>query len=118
MSTHPTAYEVDSATLFPQPDTHEWEGEQDGVIGYDGAGKPIKKKYRFCRLRSNHPLAYHSWSVWDDGSTHTVTLPAPGDRPDTWTDYTTCYIVVSHGAVREAEAIDGVEMMITGAEAY
>lgn len=112
------AYEIDSVILYPQPDSHEWEETESGVIGYDGAGQPIKKKYRWCRLRSGRALAVHHWTQWDDGSTHTVSLPAPGDRPDVWTSYTTCYITVSHGEVGEAEAISGIEMLIQGAAAF
>ena len=112
-----TAYEIDSVTIFPQPDEHEWEPEKDGVLGFDGNGNPIKKKFRQCILRSRRALAYQAWSQFDDGSSHTLTLPQPNTL-NNWASYTTCYVGVTHGVVRNGAAFDGIEIVITGAEAY
>jgi len=112
-----TAYEIDSITLFPQPDEHEWEPEKDGVLGFDGDGAPIIKKFRQCILRSRKALAYQAWSQFSGTSSHGVTLPQP-NTTDKWASYTTCYVIVTHGSVRNGAAFDGIEMVITGAEAY
>ena len=112
-----TAYEIDGSALFPQPTSHQWESENEGVIGYDGVGKPIKRKYRKCTLRCDRSLGYAEWAVYDDAATHTVTLPAP-DTANDWTDYTGCYVVVSHGRVEAGLAIGGFEMVVSHAEAY
>ncbi len=105
-----TAYEIDGSPLYPQPDSHEWDN--NSPIGYDGDGAPILRKYRTVTLRSTKLLAYQMWLAWQDGSSHTVTLPAPG-KMDAWTDYTTVYIEVRQGRVVGAAGMQGVEMILT-----
>ncbi len=112
------AYEIDDALLMPQPDLHAWEPEIETVDGYDGDGAPIKRKFRTCVLTTQRPITLGecNWFGFDDGSTHTATLPAPNTTAD-WTAYTTVYCIVSHGGIERALATDKIEMQIRMAQA-
>lgn len=103
-------FEIDDIVLVPQPDDHVWETKPETTLEYDGAGAPIRRKYRKCTLIYSRTTDYANWAQFDDSATHTVSCPAPGDRASAWDDYASVYVEVAQGRVRGVAAIDGLEM--------
>ena len=106
------AFEIDGVTLVPQPTGYEWEAGGELLLGYDGDGAPIKRKYGSCRLTVSGVailLSNVKWFDFDDGSSHTATLIQPGTNV-VWGDYTTVYCVVTQG---ESEGRNGAVSSLT-----
>ncbi len=102
-------YQVDGELIAPQPTSHDWEPD---LLGHDGDGAPVKRKYRVCVLSIDHKLASIDWSRYDDGQAHSVTLPAP-QTTDRWTTYEGCYIEsVTPGPVVQNVGFEGVQMRV------
>lgn len=109
-----TQFEIDGIPLVPQPTDHRWESGADVVIGKDGNGAAIRKKYRSCILRVGQTIDGHNWSDFLDGSDHVVRLPAPG-TPSRWVDYRRVRVdYVGYGPVAGASGVEGLEMRLSG----
>jgi hypothetical protein len=109
------AFEIDDAPLFPQPTEYEWEYGDALVVGRDGLGAPIKRKYGSCRLRvSGRALNLNNvnWFDFDDGSTHTATLIEP-EIGRVWSDYSSVYCTVTPGGAETGGAVSSLEMVIS-----
>ena len=111
------AFEIDDIELWPQPDAHAWTPRSGQIVGFDGEGAPIPLKYRDLTLDVERNLnGQFNWADFDDLATHTVTAPAPNST-DTWTNYTGCYVIVSHGKIDYTRSMQQITMTIKKAVA-
>ena len=111
------AFEIDDIELWPQPDVHTWTPRSGQITGFDGNGAPIPLKYRDLTLVVERNLdGQFNWEDFDDRATHAVAAPAPNSTA-TWTDYTGCYCIVSHGKVDDTRSMQQITMTIRRAVA-
>ncbi|HEY4722868.1 MAG TPA: hypothetical protein VII92_13525 [Anaerolineae bacterium] len=102
------AMQIDAANMPRDPYDVRWEPRE--VIERAHSGKPLRNTYRRVLLMFDDmtPADFNTLLGYDDGSSHTIRIPAPGSG--IYTDYVGAYIRISRPAAFVDVHVEDIEL--------